>query len=568
MLGKGGNYHWVLARGRVVEFTSNGEPKRMLGTNKDITRHKNTELALLEAKKDAELANLYKSEFLANMSHEIRTPMNAIIGMLQLAQRTSLTPQQQDYLEKAGFSAQSLLRIINDILDFSKIEAGKLELEKVPFQLDKVLEHALDLNALKAQEKGIELLLYAPVTAGLLLKGDPLRLGQVLVNLLSNAVKFTTDGEIELGCEDVGERNHRMTLKFWVRDTGIGIEKTKQAQLFDAFAQADGSTTRQYGGTGLGLSISKHLVSMMGGDLQVQSEPGVGSIFTFTVSFEIAEEAPVTPLTVPERLNNLRTLVVDDNPSALQIYASQLRDFHFDVETAASGPEALFKLAQQPVDLLLIDWKMPEMDGRDVLVAMDEMVSNGKISKRPVVIMMTAYAAEPMAQELGSTKVFALLQKPFKSSALFNEIVAAFCEAPEHNAVQELSTTDNSELRGVVLLVEDNLINQQVACELLRSGGYDVDVAENGKVALAMVAEKTYDAVLMDIQMPVMDGLTATRELRKQYSMEQLPIIAMTAHAMSGDKDKSLEAGMNAHITKPIMLNELFETLSHWIHKA
>jgi CheY-like chemotaxis protein len=211
---------------------------------------------------------------------------------------------------------------------------------------------------------------------------------------------------------------------------------------------------------------------------------------------------------------------------------------------------------------------MPEMDGRDVLVAMDEMVSNGKISKRPVVIMMTAYAAEPMAQELGSTKVFALLQKPFKSSALFNEIVAAFCEAPEHNAVQELSTTDNSELRGVVLLVEDNLINQQVACELLRSGGYDVDVAENGKVALAMVAEKTYDAVLMDIQMPVMDGLTATRELRKQYSMEQLPIIAMTAHAMSGDKDKSLEAGMNAHITKPIMLNELFETLSHWIHKA
>ncbi|MCL1075804.1 response regulator [Shewanella dokdonensis] len=568
MLGKGGNYHWVQSRGQVVEFTSKGEPKRMLGTNKDITRHKNTELALLEAKKDAELANLYKSEFLANMSHEIRTPMNAIIGMLQLAQRTNLTPQQQDYLEKAGFSAQSLLRIINDILDFSKIEAGKLELEKVSFPLDKVLEHALDLNALKAQEKGIELLLYAPVTAGMILKGDPLRLGQVLVNLLSNAVKFTTDGEIELGCEDVGEREHRMTLKFWVRDTGIGIEKTKQEQLFDAFAQADGSTTRKYGGTGLGLSISKHLVSMMGGDLQVQSEPGVGSIFTFTVSFEIAEEAPVEPLTVPERLNNLRTLVVDDNPSALQIYASQLRDFHFDVETAASGPEALFKLAQQPFDLLLIDWKMPDMDGREVLVAMDEMVSSGKLHKRPVVIMMTAYAAEPMAQELGSTKVFALLQKPFKSSALFNEIVAAFCEAPEHNAVQELSATENGEQRGLVLLVEDNLINQQVACELLRSGGYDVDVAENGKVALAMVAEKHYDAVLMDIQMPVMDGLTATRELRKQYSMAQLPIIAMTAHAMSGDKDKSLDAGMNAHITKPIMLNELFETLSHWIHKA
>ncbi|KFZ38878.1 histidine kinase [Shewanella mangrovi] len=568
MLGKNGQYHWLLSRGRMVEFTEDNRPKRMLGTHKDITRQKSNEVALLEAKRDAELANIYKSEFLANMSHEIRTPMNAIIGMLQLAQRTPLTTQQQDYLEKADFSAQSLLRIINDILDFSKIEAGKMELERVPFQLDRVLEHALDLNALKAQEKGIELLLYAPVTAGLVLSGDPLRLGQVLVNLLSNAVKFTSSGEIELGCEDVGERDHRITLKFWVRDTGIGIEKQKQQQLFDAFAQADGSTTRQYGGTGLGLSISKHLVSMMGGDLQVHSEPGEGSTFNFTISFDIDEEGKVEPLVMPDKFNNLRTLVVDDNPSALQIYASQLCDFHFDVETATSGQEALQKLQQHPFELLLLDWKMPEMDGCDVLVAMDELIANGKLGYRPVVIMMTAYSAEPMAQELDSSRVYALLQKPFKASALFNEVINAFTDVEDTETVAEVTPVATSGNRGEILLVEDNLINQQVAMELLRSAGFNVDVAENGQVALEMVEAKHYDAVLMDIQMPVMDGLTATKELRKSYSAEELPIIAMTAHAMSGDRDKSLAAGMNAHITKPIMLNELFDTLNEWVHKA
>ncbi|MCH1920033.1 response regulator [Shewanella sp. A3A] len=568
MLGKDGKYHWLLSRGRVVEFTDDNQPKRMLGTHKEITRQKSNEVALLEAKRDAEMANLYKSEFLANMSHEIRTPMNAIIGMLQLAQRTPLTTQQQDYLEKADFSAQSLLRIINDILDFSKIEAGKMELERVPFQLDKVLEHALDLNALKAQEKGIELLLYAPVTAGLVLSGDPLRLGQVLVNLLSNAVKFTSDGEIELGCEDVGERDHRISLKFWVRDTGIGIEPEKQLQLFDAFAQADGSTTRRYGGTGLGLSISKHLVSMMGGDLHVTSQPGDGSTFSFTISFDIAEESQPAPLVLPESFNQRRTLVVDDNPSALQIYASQLRDFHFDVDTATSGPEALALLQQHHYDLLLLDWKMPEMDGSDVLVAMDELISNGVIKTRPVVLMMTAYSAEPMAQELDNARVYALLQKPFKASALFNEVMNAFSEAPEATTETEIAPESDQQCRGEILLVEDNLINQQVAMELLRSAGFSVDVAENGQVALDMVPQKHYDAVLMDIQMPVMDGLTATKALRKQYTADELPIIAMTAHAMSGDRDKSLEAGMNAHITKPIMLNELFDTLAEWIKRA
>ncbi|MFS1440033.1 response regulator [Shewanella sp. 10N.286.48.A6] len=566
MRSKSGKYHWVLSRGRAVEFAADGQSKRMLGTHKDITRQKSNEVALLEAKQDAELANMYKSEFLANMSHEIRTPMNAIIGMLQLALRTQLTAQQKDYLNKAGFSAQSLLRIINDILDFSKIEAGKLELERVSFPLDKVLDHVIDMNAQKAQEKGVELLLYAPVTAGLILSGDPLRLGQILVNLLSNAVKFTQNGEIELGCEDVGERDHRITLKFWVRDTGIGISQEQQANLFDAFSQADGSTTRKYGGTGLGLSISKHLVSLMGGTMAVESELNQGSTFSFTISFEIAEENVVEPLVVPKQLNNLTTLVVDDNPSALQIYSTLMRDFSFGVKTAQSGAQALDVLAHSPIDLLLLDWMMPEMGGGDVINIIDEMVAEGRIKKRPVIILMTAYSAEPLEAEFDVSRVFAVLQKPFKASALFDEIIGAFAAEPQLNVAPVVEEdSEAAKQTGLVLLVEDNFINQQVATELLKSAGYEVEVADNGQIALDMIDTRPFDAVLMDIQMPVMDGLTAARELRKRYTTEQMPIIAMTAHAMSGDREKSIQAGMNAHITKPIVLNELFDTLEHWI---
>ncbi|MBR9727599.1 response regulator [Shewanella intestini] len=565
MRAKDGRYLWLLSRGRAVEFYDTGAVKRMVGTHKDITRQKSNEVALLEAKQDAESANMYKSEFLANMSHEIRTPMNAIIGMLQLAQRTPLTAQQQDYLEKAGFSAQSLLRIINDILDFSKIEAGKLELERVSFPLDKVLDHVLDMNAIRAQEKGVELLLYAPVTAGLILHGDPLRLGQVLINLLSNAVKFTQDGEVELGCEDVGERDDRITMKFWIRDTGIGISKAQQSKLFDAFSQADGSTTRKYGGTGLGLSISRHLVALMGGTMQVESDLNVGSTFSFSISFEIAEEHTIPPLIVPEQLNNLTTLVVDDNPSALHIYSSLMKDFSFDVESVSGGQQALEVLQRQHIDLLLLDLMMPEMSGSEVIDAIDEMVADGRIATRPVIILMTAYSSEPLDEKQYKDSVYAVLQKPFKASALFDEIIGAFAKEPKLNVIPVIEEDVEEKASGLVLLVEDNFINQQVASELLKSAGYEVVLADNGQKALDIIDSREFDAVLMDIQMPVMDGLTAATQLRNRYTTKQLPIIAMTAHAMSGDREKSLAAGMNAHITKPIVLTELFETLTYWI---
>lgn len=576
MRSKKGEYRWILSRGRIVEFNSAGKPKRMLGTHKDITVHKLNEVALLEAKQDAESANLYKSEFLANMSHEIRTPMNAIIGMLQLAQRTQLTEQQKDYLEKAGFSAQSLLRIINDILDFSKIEAGKLELEKVSFPIDKVLDHAINLNAQRAQEKGVELLLYSPLPQGLCLEGDPLRLGQVLINLLSNSVKFTQEGEIELGCEEVKQLGDRVSLKFWVRDTGIGISKEQQAKLFDAFSQADGSTTRKYGGTGLGLSISKHLVSMMGGEMSIHSELNHGSTFSFTVSFKLAPSESLVPMVVPEQLNHLKVLVVDDNSTALEIYSSVMKSFHFNVDTADSGASALSQIAQQDYDLVLLDWMMPNMDGLQVIDNIDDMLVDGRITRRPKILLMTAYAAEPLQVQLDGIDVVTTLQKPFKASDLFDHIITAFRQPQppvtiEMEAIEESEpeATEASESKGSVLLVEDNFINQQVATELLKSAGYEVELAENGQQAIEMVNKGSYDVVLMDIQMPVMDGLTATKALRQHYSLDELPIIAMTAHAMSGDKEKSLAAGMNDHITKPIMLPELFETLAHWVnHKV
>ncbi|WP_240473380.1 response regulator [Ferrimonas senticii] len=563
---KNGGYRWVLSRGGVVDFAEDGEPLRMLGTNKDITRQKENEVILLEAKQDAELANRTKSEFLANMSHEIRTPMNAVLGMLELALRTDVTPRQHDYLDKARMSATSLLRIINDILDFSKIEAGKLELEQRPFSLEQVLEHALSISSLKAQEKGIELLLYATFRSGLHIQGDSLRLGQVLVNLLSNAVKFTAEGEVELGCEDSDESNGRIRLKFWVRDTGIGISKAQQQRLFDAFSQADGSTTREYGGTGLGLSICKHLVAMMGGNIDIESELGVGTTFSFTIDAVVMPAPDQPEKALPTQIQGLRALVIDDNQTALQIYSTYLRDLGFAVDTAANGADGLQLAQQRAPQLVLLDWMMPEMDGVAVAEQLQQWYVSGKIERLPKIMMMTAYSAETVQQQLHSGRIDYLMQKPFKQMQLQDallEVFAADFDLPAIEAAEEALAELTPEQGQRILLVEDNLINQQVATELLKSAGYHVTLAENGQIAVDLVAADNFDLILMDIQMPVMDGLQAAALIRASHP--DLPIIAMTAHAMSGDRDKSLAAGMNDHITKPIVLPQLFETLKQWL---
>ncbi|WP_245595583.1 MULTISPECIES: response regulator [Ferrimonas] len=565
MKGKDGHYRWILSRGRLVERDDEGEPIRLLGTHKDITQQKDNEVILLEAKQDAELANVTKSEFLANMSHEIRTPMNAIIGMMHLALRTELTAKQKDYLEKARYSAESLLRIINDILDFSKIEAGKLELEQTRFSLDKVLEHAVSLNSLKAQEKQVDLQLYSSVSANLHLIGDPLRLGQVLINLLSNAVKFTDHGEVELGCEDLKEHNGRIRLKFWVRDTGIGIDEDKQKFLFDAFNQADGSTTRRFGGTGLGLSISKHLVNLMGGDLSVHSVPGEGSTFSFTIDAKRVEQPPQKTQLISPHGNQLTALVVDDNSTALQIYSTYLRDFQFHVDLAQNGQEAVTAIKQSKPELVLLDWMMPDMDGIEVVNQIDRLVADGTLERRPVILIMTAFTGSSLSDQVQQGKIQAVMQKPFNASKLFDVLISNFSNDNIESTPDITPEQDAPAQQAHILLVEDNLINQQVATELLKSAGYQVSVAENGQVAVDLVKEQEFDLVLMDIQMPVMDGLTACRTIREFANEQQLPIIAMTAHAMSGDREKSLAAGMNDHITKPIILPELFATVKHWL---
>ena len=570
-----GRILWVYNRGRCVVDAS-GKPLYLTGVITDITDLKRMSGELAQARDQAEEATRAKSEFLARMSHEIRTPMNAIIGMSHLALQTGLTPKQRDYVTKAYQAAHSLLGIINDILDFSKIEAGRMEIEAVEFSLEEVLTNLANVVLLKAEEKGLELLVKSDASLPARLVGDPLRLGQILINLVNNALKFTESGEVIVAVKQAAQTGDRVVLEFSVRDTGIGITPEQQSRLFESFAQAESATTRRYGGTGLGLAICKRLVEMMQGELSVKSALGQGSTFSFTAAFGTAACSGEPGVLVNPRLHGLKALAVDDNPTAREILQSMLESFGFDVAVAASGPEALRLLddapAEHPFDLVLMDWKMPGMNGVETIRRIRTLPN---LAQMPRIIMVTAYGREEIMRqaEAVGVRTSAFLLKPVSTSVLLETVmqIMGYELASSGRPADTAAAADPGRLapiRGArVLVVDDNEINRQVVQELLEGPGLKVATAENGREGLRAAAETAFDLVFMDIQMPEMDGLEATRRIRllPHGGPEELPIVAMTAHAMTADRVKSLEAGMNDHITKPISPAELYDALLRWI---